>query len=77
MYCIQYGFIRCPSEFTVSEDAGIKPRTVATSALAVRRFKLHKICPKYLCAAHAVLEAGGKAETLPETFGEVPVQGKN
>jgi hypothetical protein len=30
-----------------------------------------------LCAAHAVLEAGGKAETLPEAFGEVPVQGKN
>ncbi len=26
-----------PSDFTVSEDAGIEPRTVATSALAVRR----------------------------------------
>jgi hypothetical protein len=26
-----------PSDSTVSEDAGIEPRTVATSALAVRR----------------------------------------
>ncbi len=33
MYCIQH----CrPSDSTVSEDAGIEPRTVATSALAVR-----------------------------------------
>ena len=37
MYCIQHYFICLPSDFTVSEDAGIKPRTVATSALAVRR----------------------------------------
>jgi hypothetical protein len=42
--------------------------------------KLWKICLiqyRYFCLAHAVLEAGGKAETLPEAFGEVPVQGKN
>jgi hypothetical protein len=39
--------------------------------------KLWEICLKYLCAAHVILEAGGKAETLPEAFGEVPVQGKN
>ncbi len=30
-------FIRRPSDSTVSEDAGIEPRTVATTALAVRR----------------------------------------
>ncbi len=29
MYCIQHGFICRHSEFTVSEDAGIEPRTVA------------------------------------------------
>jgi hypothetical protein len=36
-YFIQHCFIGRPSESTVSEDAGIEPRTVATSALAVRR----------------------------------------
>jgi len=33
---IQHCFIGRPSESTVSEDAGIKPRTVATLALAAR-----------------------------------------
>ena len=36
-YCMQHCFICRPSDSTVSEDAGIEPRTVATSALAVRR----------------------------------------
>ncbi len=40
MYCIQYCFICRPSDSTVSEDAGIEPRTVATTALAVRRSNL-------------------------------------
>ncbi len=35
MYCIQHCFICRPSDTTVSEDAGIEPRTVATAALAV------------------------------------------
>ncbi len=34
---IQHCFICRPSDSTVSEDAGIEPWTVATSALAVRR----------------------------------------
>jgi hypothetical protein len=38
MYIVQHCFIWRPSDTTVSEDAGIEPRTVATSALAVRRF---------------------------------------
>ncbi len=38
MYDIQYCFICRPSDSTVSEDAGIEPRTVATTALAVRSF---------------------------------------
>jgi hypothetical protein len=37
MYCIQHCFICRPSDSTVSEDAEIEPKTVATSALAVRR----------------------------------------
>jgi hypothetical protein len=37
MYFIQHCFICRPSDSTVSEDAGIEPNTVATSALAVRR----------------------------------------
>jgi hypothetical protein len=37
MNCIQHCFICRPLESTVSEDAGIEPRTVATSAWAVRR----------------------------------------
>ncbi len=36
MYCIQHCFICRPSDFTVSEDAGIESGTAATSALAVR-----------------------------------------
>ncbi len=36
-YFIQHCFICLPSDSTVSEDAGIEPRTVATSALTVRR----------------------------------------
>ncbi len=37
MYSIQHGFICLPSDSTVSEDAGIEPRTVPALALAVRR----------------------------------------
>ncbi len=37
MYCNQHCFICRPSDSTVSEDAGIEPRPVATSALAVSR----------------------------------------
>jgi hypothetical protein len=37
MYDIQHCFIMPPLDSTVSEDAGIEPRTVATTALAVRR----------------------------------------
>ncbi len=36
MYCIQHCFVCRPSDSTVSENAGIEPRTVATSARAVR-----------------------------------------
>ncbi len=36
-YCTLHCFIRHPSDSTVSEDAGIEHRTVATLALAVRR----------------------------------------
>jgi hypothetical protein len=37
MYDIQHCFICRPPDFTVLEDAGIEPRTVATTALTVRR----------------------------------------
>jgi hypothetical protein len=37
MYDIQHCFICRTSDSTVAEDAGIEPRTVATTALAVRR----------------------------------------
>ncbi len=36
MYFIQHCYICRPSDSTVSEDAGIEPRTVVTLALAVR-----------------------------------------
>jgi hypothetical protein len=36
MYDIQHCFICRPSDSTVSEDAGIEPKTVATTALALR-----------------------------------------
>ncbi len=48
MYDIQHCFISRPSDSTVSEDAGIEPRTVATTALAVRRSnhsaRSHQLC---------------------------------
>jgi hypothetical protein len=34
---VQHCFICCPSDSTVSEEAGIEPRTVASFAMAVRR----------------------------------------
>jgi hypothetical protein len=37
MYAIPHCFICRPSDSTVSEDAGIEPRTTATLALTVRR----------------------------------------
>ncbi len=37
MYVIQHCFICGPSDSTMSEDAGIEPRTVATLALRARR----------------------------------------
>jgi hypothetical protein len=43
-YFIQHCFICRPFESTVSEDAGIEPRTVATSALAVTRSSHSAAC---------------------------------
>jgi hypothetical protein len=41
-FFIQHCFICRPSDFTVSEDAGIEPRTVATLAIAIQIFsKFH------------------------------------
>ncbi len=37
MYFVQHCFICCPADSIVSEDVGIEPRTVSTSALAIRR----------------------------------------
>ncbi len=37
IFCIQHCFICLPSDLIVSEDAGIEPRTVETSALSVSR----------------------------------------
>jgi hypothetical protein len=44
MYDIQHCFIRRPSDSIVSEDAGIEPRTVATTASLIYRLKSH---PQY------------------------------
>ncbi len=41
MYCIQHCFICLPSDSTVSEDAGIDPRIVATSALVGNQMLYH------------------------------------
>jgi hypothetical protein len=37
LYIIQHCFVCCPSDSTVLEDAGIKPKTVATLALTASR----------------------------------------
>ncbi len=42
MYIIQHCFICRPSDSTVSEDAGIKPKTVATLAwLGYKKLVVH------------------------------------
>jgi hypothetical protein len=46
MYLIQHCFICHPSDSTVSEDVGIKPRTVATLALTARRNNSARSHPK-------------------------------
>jgi hypothetical protein len=43
MHYIQHCFICRPSDSTVSEDAEIEPRTVATSALTVRRSNHYRL----------------------------------
>jgi hypothetical protein len=45
---IQHCFICRPSDYTVSEDAGIEPMTVATTALAVRRSNHARLDPIFL-----------------------------
>jgi hypothetical protein len=52
MYDIQHCFVCRPSDFIVSEDAGIEPRAVATAAMTVRRShhsaRSHLIVKSYL-----------------------------
>jgi hypothetical protein len=43
MYYIQHCFICRPSVSTVSEDAEVEPRTVAISALEVRRSNHYRL----------------------------------
>ncbi len=58
MYVIQHCFICRPSESTVSEDAGIKPRTVATLALTARLFNHSARSHPHSARSHIVLNPG-------------------
>jgi hypothetical protein len=65
MCVIQHCFICCPpSDFTVSEDAGTEPRTVATLLMPVRRSnhsaKSHPLNMKY-----RLTRMNGASEGLP------------
>ncbi len=64
MYVTQHYFLCRPSDFTVSEDAGTEPRTVATLALTVRRSnysaKSHPLNMKY-----RLPRMNGASEGLP------------
>jgi hypothetical protein len=68
MYVIQLCFICPPSDSTVSEDAGIEPRTVATLALTVRR-------SNHLARSHPQLlvkmEDRIKKKTIPRGVGNL------
>jgi hypothetical protein len=63
MYITQHCFIFLPSDSTVSEDAVIEPRTVATKALAVRRSYhsavdlIHKLDLVHFTDANCSIEA--------------------
>ncbi len=68
MHDIQHFFICRPSDFTVSEDAGIVPRTVATTALAVRRSNHSaRSCMKRLFIFYKVLSMM-PADTSPAKY---------
>ncbi len=54
MYLIQHCFICRPSDSTVSEDAGIEPRTIAASALVVR------------CSSHSATSQPQTATSHPQ-----------
>jgi hypothetical protein len=63
LYLVQQCFICRPSDSTVSEDAGIEPRTVATLTLAVRRCNLSARSyprvrhPWFQCELHGSIES--------------------
>jgi hypothetical protein len=60
IYLIHHCFICRLSDLTVSEDAGIEPRTVATLALAVRDLSYNHSARSRTFAV--------KAKTLPQLF---------
>ncbi len=67
MYVIQYCFICHPSDSTVSEDAGIKPRIIATLALTARRSNNHSainLIHDHMCFE---MEGGRKSCTVTLT----------
>ncbi len=58
MYVIQHCFICRPLDSTVSEDAGIDPRTVATLALTARRsYHLARSHPQLGYRSHPIAMA--------------------
>jgi hypothetical protein len=72
-YDIQHCFICRPSDSTASEDAGIEPRTVATTALAFRRSnhsaRSHQNIEELLTGCSCVwpeINAEGAHNQLPE-----------
>jgi hypothetical protein len=68
MHDIRHCFIRRRSDSTVSEDAGVEPGTVATTALAVRRSKYTaRSHPHPLDHRGFRMIVGGRVERLIET----------
>jgi hypothetical protein len=61
MYDIQHCFTCRPSDSTVSEDAGIEPRTVTTTALAVRTSNLARSHPSHF---YGLIERQVKVEAV-------------
>ncbi len=74
MLCIQHSFICRPSsDSTVSEDAGIEPWAVATSALVVRRSNLsarsHRILWNYVYGQLNYCEENFPSGNMQDLFG--------
>ncbi len=73
LYFMQHCFICRPSESTESEDAGIQPRTVATTALVVTRSNHSARSHSHSARSHSYYFHSIPYRTLPDSPFKTPL----